>query len=224
MESLYEAMEDGRISLTSTDGTSSKADRIELARFTLVGATTEIGMLPEAFVSRFPIREHLEPYGEGDLATIVSRAAARDGIAISEDAAPELARTARGSPRVALGLFRRTRDEALAADRAVFDRAAVLAALDAAGIDADGLNPTERRALEVLRRHGRPMGLARWAAASGLPSSTLRVLCEPELLRQDLITVTPRGRMARAQLRAVVRDAVRYGSGYAGPSPIFMTG
>jgi Holliday junction DNA helicase RuvB len=203
MECLYEAMEDSRISLTATDGAGSAAVRVSLAPFTLVGATTEIGLLPDPFVSRFPIREHLAPYEPADLAAIVAGGAARDGGPRDDDPAPPHPAMSRGSPRHALGLFRRTRDEALAGDLARIDRGVVRQALEAAGYDEDGLVPIERRALEVLLRHGRPMGLARWAASSGLPAASLRTLCEPELLRQGLITVTPRGRMARAQLRAV---------------------
>jgi Holliday junction resolvasome RuvABC ATP-dependent DNA helicase subunit len=126
-------------------------------------------------VSRFPIREHLVSYAEADLAAIVARAAARDGVPIDEDAAPELA-----------------------ADRATVDRGLVRQALEAAGYDEDGLLPIERQALQVL----------------------------PELLRQGLITVTPRGRLARAQLRAAARDAARGGGRgtYATLPPLFATG
>jgi Holliday junction DNA helicase RuvB len=202
MEALYEAMEDGRVSLTVTNDHVTRTVQVTLARFTLVGATTEIGRLPEPFVSRFPIREHLSSYPQPDLAAIVSRAAAREGVPIEPDAAAKVAAVARGVPRAAIGLVRRVRDEALFQDRDRIDLHAVERGLEAAGIDEQGLQPVERQAFDCLRSHGGAMGITRWAALSGLAVATLRRLCEPELIRLGLISVTPRGRVARAQLRA----------------------
>jgi holliday junction DNA helicase RuvB len=226
MEALYDAMEDGCIRLSVTDGHVSRLVELELPRFTLVGATTEIGRLTEPLVSRFPIREHLSPYALPDLAAIVSRAAAREGVAIDAGAAEQIATVARGVPRQAIGLFRRVRDEVLAAESDRIDRAAVTGALRAAGIDEHGLEPVERQALDCLVKHGRPIGISRWAALSGLPAATLRRLCEPQLLRLGLLEVTPRGRLARAQLRAIPgdppADSVRYDEVPPDQPPDFM--
>jgi Holliday junction DNA helicase RuvB len=222
MESLYEALEDGTITVSVTDGHESKALAIRLPRITVVAATTELGRLPEAFVSRFPIREHLLPYSESEIAAIVERAAARGALGLEGGATRRIAAAARGTARQALGLLRRVRNEAVAAGATVIDGAAVDRTLTAAGYGADGLNVLERAALAALRDHGRPMGAARWAAAAGVTPATLRQLCEPELLRRRLIAVTPAGRVARgvparptaasarAQLRAVTRDASCY--------------
>jgi Holliday junction DNA helicase RuvB len=215
MESLYEAMEDRGISLTVTDGHASKTVRIALPAFTLVAATTEIARLPEPFVSRFPIRQHLMPYGDAEIEAIVSRAAARGSVEIDAEAAGTIAALARGGARQALAFLRRVRNEVVAAggDRRI-DRAWVSRALEAAGIGPDGLSVLERQALDVLAAHGGPVGVGRWAAAAGLAPAVIRQSCEPELVRRGLVVVTPRGRMARqapcAQLRAVARD-VKYG-------------
>jgi holliday junction DNA helicase RuvB len=225
MEALYDAMEDGRIRLMVTDGHVSKLIELMLPRFTLVGATTEIGRLTEPFVSRFPIREHLSPYARPDLAAIVARAAAREAVAIDADATGEIATAARGVPRQAIGLLLRVRDEVLFSNSDRIDRPSVARALVAAGIDENGLQPVERQALDCLVKHGRPLGVSRWAALSGLPVATLRRLCEPELLRLGLIDVTPRGRIARAQLRAIPEDeagAVRYAEIAMDPTPDFV--
>jgi Holliday junction DNA helicase RuvB len=215
MEALYDAMEDGCIRLSVTDGHVSTLIELELPRFTLVGATTEIGQLTEPLVSRFPIREHLAPYALPELAAIVSRAAARDGVSIDADASEEIATVARGVPRQAIGFLRRVRDEVLSAENDRIDRPSVTRALRAAGIDEHGLRPVERQALDCLVKHGRPIGISGWAALSDLPVATLRRLCEPELLRLGLIRVTPRGRIARAQLRAVPADPAAEGVSYA---------
>ena len=223
LECLYEAMEDGRISLTATDGHESRAIQIALPAFTLVGATTEIGRLPDPFVSRFPIRQHLLPYGDAEISTILTRAAAREELPIEPDAATAIAAVARGGARQALGLLRRVRDEVLAENGIGIDREAVGRALAAAGIGEDGLGALERAALGVLAAHGRPMGIARWSAAAGLTPAVIRQACEPELVRRGLVWITPRGRMARpvqaaapaaparAQLRAIEPGGYRYG-------------
>jgi holliday junction DNA helicase RuvB len=152
------------------------------------------------------------PYGEAEISAIVTRAAARDELPIDADAANAIASVSRGAARHAIGLLKRVRDEVVAEDGAGIDREAVSRALAAAGIGEDGLSTLERKALDALAAHGRPMGIARWAAAAGLSGAVLRRLCEPELTRQGLVWVTARGRMARAraQLRAVARAGVRY--------------
>jgi Holliday junction DNA helicase RuvB len=197
-EVLYEAMEDRVLRLPVTDGRRSKTIDIGLNPFTLIGATTEIGRVAAALQSRFTIREYLDLYTDAELSEIVKQSVGRDGLGIDPDAAARIARLARGVPRDAIKFALRVQDRALARKAARIDVGFVDAALAESGIDERGLGPIERRALGALLRHGRgrAMGLTRWAAASGVGPSVLRHLCEPVLIRQGLMTVTPRGRMA----------------------------
>jgi Holliday junction DNA helicase RuvB len=208
MESLYEAMEERRVSFAVSDGRRTKTLSVALAPFTLIGATTEAGTLPEAFESRFALRAPFAPYSEGELAKIVACAAAHEKCDLDAAAASVLAKAARGSAREALALARRATDLAAlrrksgrkkrAQLRARIDVALAREALKALTIDGDGLRAVERRALAALRGvgRGRSVGLARWSAAAGLPPATLRRVCEPQLLRAGLIEVGPFGRRA----------------------------
>lgn len=207
-ESLYEAMEERRVSFAVSDGRRTKTLSVELPPFTLIGATTEAGTLPEAFESRFALRAPFAPYSESELTKIVSCATAHDGRELDAAAAAVLATAARGSAREALALARRAADLATLRDkngtpdraqlRTRIDVGIAREALKALTIDGDGLRAVERRALEALRRvgRGRSVGVARWSAAAGLPVSTLRRVCEPPLLRVGLIEVGPFGRRA----------------------------
>jgi Holliday junction DNA helicase RuvB len=209
-ETLYEAMEERRVSFAISDGRRSRTLTVRLAPFTLAGATTEAGRLPGPFESRFALQVFFAPYAATEIAEIVSRAAVREGLALEAGAAQTLAAAARGSARTALALFRRARDcaqlRAAAAEGATIDLAAAQAALKALTIDERGLKAIERRALAALvhRGRGRSMGLARWAAACGLDVGTLRRSCEPMLLEAGLISVTARGRAATEAALAFV--------------------
>ncbi|MEW6741476.1 MAG: Holliday junction branch migration DNA helicase RuvB [Planctomycetota bacterium] len=196
-ESLYEALEDRRVSLAFTDRACTRTIRLRLPCFTLIGATTELGRLTAPFLSRFTIREELEAYGDAELATIVARAAARERLTLTPAGASVVARCGRGTPREALSLWRRVRNRALARDVGVIDGEFARQALHDLGIDERGLGPTDRKILSVLRSLGnRPMGLARLAAITQLPKRTLQETYEPHLMRLGLLMITPRGRMA----------------------------
>ena len=197
-ESLYEALEDRRLSMTVTDGRRTRTVTLRLPPFTLVGATTEIGALPEPMINRFAISEHLDGCSIEDLMEIVTRAAVRDGMSLAPAAASFLAAAANGVPRAVLMDWSRVRDEAVAVDCTVADLPLVERTFAAMGVDQRGVRPMEQRALDALRRNQQrgPVGVARWAAVSGIAPATLRKLCEPTLLRLGLIAVTPRGRVA----------------------------
>ncbi len=175
-------------------------EAMDRTHFTLIGATTEPGTLPEPFLSRFEIVEHLDFYKPCDLATLVAESATRQGLAIDASAALRLAEVARGTPRRALQLLRRCRTGAIADGRCGIDRAIVERTLDKLGIDELGLDRIDRRYLEILRSRGsgRPISLARLAAMLGMDAEALRRLHEPYLFRLGLIATTPAGRIAVA--------------------------
>jgi Holliday junction DNA helicase RuvB len=196
-ESLYEAMEDGVLRLPVTDGHRSKTIEVRLNPFTLIGATTELGKVPAPFQSRFGIQEHLDAFSTEEIAKIGVRTIVRTPLEIDPEAALGIARVAHGIPRHAVKLSKRIADLALTKRRNRIDAGFVEEALRAYGIDERGLDHVAQAALRVLERHGRgrPMGLTRWSAASGLCPAVLRAT-EVVLLRLGLIAVTPRGRMA----------------------------
>jgi Holliday junction DNA helicase RuvB len=171
---------------------------LRLPAFTLIGATTDEGALPEALLSRFEHRLHLRFYAVPELAEVIRRAAASEGFDIDDDAAQQLAVVARGTPREALKLYRHARGEALAGQCRRIDGSIVEATLRRLEIDAQGLGPVDRQYLEILRARGsgRPLGLARIAAIMGGSASALERLHEPYLFRLGLVTTTPAGRIA----------------------------
>jgi Holliday junction DNA helicase RuvB len=189
-ETLYEGMAEGTLSLPAGCG----AGPVRLKAFTLIGATTEDGLLPEALRSRFAIREHLEFYRPDELAKLIHQAASESRLEIDAQAAGMLAAAARESPREALALLDAARDEAAIAGRATIDAACAAAAIGDMGIDASGLRPVEREYLEVLARAGGPIGLGTLAGRLGLSRQTVQQVCEPYLLRLGLIRMTPFGR------------------------------
>jgi Holliday junction DNA helicase RuvB len=199
-EVLYEAMEERVLRLPVTDGHRTKTIEVALNPFTLIGATTELGRISGPLKSRFTIREHLEGQADDDLARMVAAAVNADGLGIEEGAALAIARRSHGVPRDALKLSKRIQDRAHAEQIGAIDGEFVARSLERLGIDERGLGVVERKALEALERHGRgrPMGLARWSASSGLCVAVLRQLCEPVLTSLGLMTVTPRGRLAVA--------------------------
>lgn len=211
-ETLYEAMEERRVSFAVSDGRRTRTLTVRLAPFTLVGATTEAGRLPAPFESRFALQAFFAPYEVADLTEILARAALRTGVAVEDAAATTLAAAARGSARTALALFRRALDRAqlCATDGRPprIDGAAAVAALEALTLDERGLKAVDRRALDalVVRGRGQPVGLARWSALAGLDAATLRRTCEPVLLDAGLIRIGPRGRTATS---AALADAGR---------------
>ena len=204
-EILYPAMEDFRLDLTVGKGSAARTRSLDLPRFTLVGATTKAGSLSSPLRDRFGLLQRLSFYEQADLATIVQRAAELMGMVLAEDAAQELARCCRGTPRVANRLLRRVRDFAAVhqADPSGDVRisgAMTRQALEIHRIDALGLDTTDRRLLRLLAEGfaGGPVGLDTLSAALGEDRDTLESVVEPYLLQIGFLQRTPRGRMVTA--------------------------
>ncbi|AEB11244.1 Holliday junction branch migration DNA helicase RuvB [Marinithermus hydrothermalis] len=197
-EHLYPAMEDFKIDIVLGQGPAARTLRLELPRFTLIGATTRPGLISSPLRSRFGIIEHLEFYTPEELAEGVARDARLLGLEIEHEAALEIGRRARGTMRIAKRLFRRVRDFAeVAGDpRVTLERARE--ALDALGLDALGLDARDRKILETIltRFAGGPVGLETLATALSEDPQTLEEVHEPFLIQLGLIKRTPRGRVA----------------------------
>jgi Holliday junction DNA helicase RuvB len=200
-EILYPAMEDFQLDLIIGEGPAARSVRIDLARFTLVGATTRTGLLTTPLRERFGIPIRLEFYQVPELEEIVRRGARLLGLPLTPEGAHEIACRARGTPRVAGRLLRRVRDfanmdQAAAVDAAVADRA--LAQLD---VDKRGLDALDHRYLRCIATHygGGPVGVETLSAALSEPRDAIEEIIEPYLLQQGLIARTPRGRMLTAQ-------------------------
>jgi len=196
LEALYEAVAEGRISLTLHAGAQARSVTFLLPAFTLVAATTEEGDLPAPFLARFGLREALAPYRREVLAQIVTRRAAAEGFELEADAAMRLAAFARATPREALRLLDRTLDEAAGQGKHSVGEQAVAACLTRLGYDEQGLAPLEQRYLTTLRATLRPVPLKRLAALLGAAVSTLLRDVETVLFGRGLIDVTPHGRIA----------------------------
>ncbi len=197
-EYLYTAMEDFRIDLILGEGINARTHNMKLQPFTLIGATTRAGMLTGPLRDRFQIREHLEFYNDEDLTEIVRRNANKLNIAISDDAASEVALRSRSTPRVANNRLRWVRDFAQSRAAGEITVEVARAALQMAEIDTLGLDRQDRRYLDTLIRvcMGGPTGIGTIAATMNTVSDTLADEVEPFLLRSELILRTPRGRVA----------------------------
>ena len=203
-ESLYSAMEDGRIDLPVGEGTRARTVGFELAPFTLVGATTRTALLSGPLRDRFQIIEGIEFYGDDELASIVERTAGLLGFNISPAAALEIGRRSRGTPRIANRLTRRVRDFAQVAGEgrggvtARVELADAARALQELGIDAAGLDALDRRMLLMILEQfmGGPVGVDALAASLGEPRDTLEGVVEPFLLQRGFLLRTHRGRLA----------------------------
>lgn len=196
-EILYPAMEDGKLDLMIGEGPAARSIRIDLAPFTLVGATTRSGLLTTPLRERFGIPLRLQFYDPDELEVIVSRAAGILGFALNRDGAFEIARRSRGTPRIAVRLLRRVRDFAAMDGRAPVDATSADAALGRLQVDGRGLDAMDRRYLCCLAEFyaGGPAGLDTLAAALAEQRDTIEDVIEPFLLQQGLIMRTPRGRM-----------------------------
>jgi len=197
-ESLYPAMEDFRFDIVIDSGPAARALRIDLPRFTLVGATTRTGLLASPLRDRFPILERLDFYPREELAAIVERAAGILGIGMEPAGADEIARRARGTPRIANRLLRRVRDFVQEAGGRLIDRAGADRALQRLEIDHAGFDAMDRRLLLAIidRFGGGPVGLETLAASVGEESDTIEDVYEPFLLQEGFLMRTPRGRVA----------------------------
>ncbi len=196
-EILYPAMEDYALDIVIGEGPSARSVRLDLAPFTLVGATTRAGLLATPLRDRFGIPVRLEFYQPAELARIVMAAGRKLGAALSEDGAVEIATRARGTPRIALRLLRRVRDFA-EAEGAKIDKAAAARALARLEIDEEGLDALDRRYLEALVRTyaGGPVGADTLAAALSEARDAVEDVIEPYLMQKGYVARTPRGRVA----------------------------
>jgi len=197
-EMLYLAMEDFRVDVMVGKGPGATSIPLELAPFTLVGATTRSGMLPNPLRDRFGFTAHLEFYSNDELAQVLERAAKRLGIAISGESLSEIASRSRGTPRIANRLLRRVRDFALIAGVDEIALAQTQGALALYEVDELGLDRLDRQLLTLLceRFAGKPVGLSTLAVAVGEEQDTIDSVVEPFLVRLGLISRTPRGRQA----------------------------
>lgn len=194
-EYLYPAMEDFSVDLVIDQGANSRTVKLRLAKFTLLGATTREGLLSAPFRSRFGLLIRIEPYPAEELYEIVLRSSRLLQIDLDRDAILEIAKRARGTPRVANRFLRRVRDYAQVSGVTKINLANVKSSFEALGVDALGLEQLDRNILETLARNGGPVGLKTIAAATGEAEDTIENLYEPFLLRQGLLERTPRGRM-----------------------------
>jgi holliday junction DNA helicase RuvB len=197
-ELLYPAMEDFRLDITIGKGQSARTRSLELKPFTLVGATTRVGALSSPLRDRFGFVQRLRFYEADELSLIVKRTAKIFEVALTEDAAMEIARRSRGTPRIANRLLKRVRDFAQVKAKGEMTQAIAIEALELFNVDPCGLDWTDRRLLSVMIEHynGGPVGLDTIAAATGEDSQTIEEVYEPYLLQIGYLNRTPRGRVA----------------------------
>ena len=215
-EYLYAAMEDFRIDIMIDSGPNARSVQINLNPFTLVGATTRSGLLTAPLLSRFGIKNRLEYYNASTLKTIIERSAAILNTEISSDAAGEISRRSRGTPRIANGLLRRVRDFAQVLNDGIIDLGITQHALKALNVDEHGLDEMDNRILAAIidKFKGGPVGLTTIATAVGEESGTIEEVYEPFLIQEGFLQRTPRGR--EATLKAynhLGREAVQRGGG-----------
>ncbi len=197
-EFLYPAMEDFRVDIVLGEGVNARTISMNLKRFTLIGATTRSGMLSGPMRDRFKMHEHLEFYSIEELATIVRMNSKKLDTEISDEAAHELARRSRGTPRIANSRLWWVRNFSASESDGRITLEVARAALDMAEVDREGLDRQDRRYLEILVGvfSGGPTGVEAIAATMNLPADTLSDEIEPYLLREQFIVRSPRGRLA----------------------------
>jgi Holliday junction DNA helicase RuvB len=196
-EILYPAMEDFQLDLIIGAGPAARSVKIDLARFTLVGATTRAGLLTNPLRDRFGIPVRLNFYSDTELEEIVNRGARVLGIGMTQDGANEIARRSRGTPRIAGRLLRRLRDFALVAGKSTIDRQTADRSLTELEVDAAGLDAMDRRYLSTIALNygGGPVGIETMAAALSEPRDAIEEIIEPFLIQKGFIQRTPRGRL-----------------------------
>jgi Holliday junction DNA helicase RuvB len=211
-EILYPAMEDFALDLVVGSGPGARSVRLELPRFTLVGATTRVGLLSAPLRERFGIVHHLDYYTVDDLATIATRSSNILAIELVSEGAREIARRARGTPRIVNRLLRRVRDFADVASSSIIDAGLAADALERLQVDRFGLDEVDRRILGAILDtfRGGPVGLSTLAAAVGEDGETLEEIYEPYLIQIGFLERTPRGRrVTRAAADHLHREAPR---------------
>jgi len=199
-EVLYPAMEDFQLDLIIGEGPAARSVRIDLAKFTLVGATTRTGLLTTPLRDRFGIPVRLDFYAEDELLEIVKRGARVMQVSVSEDGAREIAKRSRGTPRIAGRLLRRVRDFAAVAGTATIDRAAADRALRSLDVDDRGLDALDHRYLACIAGNfgGGPVGIDTIAASLSEARDAIEDIVEPYLLQLGFLNRTPRGRLLTA--------------------------
>ena len=196
-EYLYTAMEDYYIDIVTGEGLGSQSMKFQLVPFTLIGATTRAGLLDNPFRDRFGIQERLQFYDRESLGTIIQRSAQILNLTLASEAAAEIARRARGTPRVANRLLKRVRDYAEVKGDGSVTKDLANYALDQLGVDKHGLDEMDRRILKLMaeKYEGGPVGIETLSAALGEESETLEEVYEPFLIQEGFIQKTPRGRV-----------------------------
>lgn len=200
-EVLYPAMEDFKLDLVIGQGPAARTVKIDLEPFTLVGATTRMGLISSPLRDRFGIVARLEYYSPTDLARVVRRTARILGVEVTPDGAEEIGRRSRGTPRIANRLLRRVRDFALIRSNGQVTGGEASAALKRMDVDEHGLDQMDRKLLEVLITHydGGPVGIKTLAVACSEEVRTIEDIYEPYLIQCGFLKRTPRGRMATAR-------------------------
>ena len=218
-EVLYPAMEDFQLDLIIGEGPAARSVKLDLQKFTLVGATTRAGLLTNPLRDRFGIPVRLNFYSVAELEQIVNRGARVLGMKVTADGANEIARRARGTPRIAGRLLRRVRDFASVAGAAAVDRAVADSALAALEVDAAGLDAMDRRYLSTIAVSygGGPVGVDTMAAALSEPRDAIEDIIEPYLIQCGFLQRTPRGRLITSHafrhlgLAEPTRDPAQFG-------------
>ena len=218
-EILYPAMEDFQLDLIIGEGPAARSVKIDLAKFTLIGATTRAGLLTNPLRDRFGIPVRLNFYSERELEEVVERGARVLGIGMTADGANEIARRARGTPRIAGRLLRRVRDFALVAGATAIDRGTADRALVELEVDAAGLDAMDRRYLTTIAQNygGGPVGVETIAAALSEPRDAIEEIIEPFLIQRGFLQRTPRGRLLTSHafrhlgLAEPARDPAQFG-------------
>ena len=219
-EYLYSAMEDYRIDIMIDKGPSARSIQIDLNPFTLVGATTRSGLLTAPLRARFGINLHLEYYGPETLQRIIKRSAMIMKVPIDDDAAIEIARRSRGTPRIANALLRRVRDFAQVKGNGRIDRDIARLSLSALNIDQYGLDEIDNKILLTIidKFRGGPVGVSTIATAIGEDTGTVEEVYEPYLIMEGFIKRTPRGRMVTPLAYQHLGRPMTAGSNAAEPS------
>jgi Holliday junction DNA helicase RuvB len=197
-EYLYPAMEDFKLDIIIDQGPNARSVRLNLPRFTLIGATTRSGLLTAPLLTRFPVRERLDYYHAGQLQTIVVRSARLLNVEIEPDGAHEIARRSRGTPRIANNLLRRVRDYAQVRGDGRITTTVADKALAMLEIDQNGLDEMDKRILEAIitKFGGGPVGISSLAVTVGEESDTLEEVYEPYLIMEGYLKRTAQGRVA----------------------------
>ncbi|MCL2422231.1 MAG: Holliday junction branch migration DNA helicase RuvB [Defluviitaleaceae bacterium] len=196
-EMLYPAMEDFSMDIVIGKGPAAKSIRLDLPPFTLIGATTRVGLLTAPLRDRFGVIHHLEPYTVADLCTIIQQSSTVLGVEIKKDGAEEIARRARGTPRIANRLLKRVRDFAQVEFDGTITEAVAKSALDRLEVDPMGLDTVDMKILNAMihKFSGGPVGLDTLASSINEEAGTLEDVAEPYLLQLGFIQRTPRGRV-----------------------------